>query len=184
MAIDPADHSDSRLPEDLQFISEQLWEDAEHLVRTYPANAPQNWRRAFATAVVQRTDSSRSPVRKKVSRHVKVRPAAFGGVVAAAVMGVIAAGWYSIQLHQSEASGSPAAAKGDRPHGQPERVITAEAELFPGMGSQWWGTNTISRPTVLLPAGAETLDYFSGPEQEAVLDALRKGRIRERNVEY
>jgi hypothetical protein len=169
----------------LQFIGEQLWEDAAHLVRTYPANAPKNWRRAFAAALVQRAEPPHSPGRTAIANHVKIRPAAFGGVVAATVAAVIAVGWYSAQLSRpTGTSGSAGTARRDHPDVPPGRIIAAETQLLPGLRSSWWGPDTLSRPTVVVPAGAETFDYFSPPEQEAILDVWTKNRIPEGNVKY
>lgn len=181
MAIDSADNSDARLPDDLRFLAEQLTEDSEHLVGTYPANAPQNWRKAFAAAVVQRAESPRTPPRKQPAAAAKPRSAVIGGFVAAAALALVALTWYAVDPSGSAATGGSSATVGRT---QPESVITGEMFSLPNFGAQLFRKTTDPKPRFVLPPGAEPLEYLSPPEQEAFIDLIQQNQIAEPSLEF
>lgn len=183
MGIDPAETSDLRLPDDLQFLGEQLWEDAGHLARTYPANAPKNWRRAFAAAVVQRADPSRAPGKASTLTAGGGRSALFGGVAAAALTAVVATAWHAADVHPPGGAVDKAATAGHaRPETQQGQPISAGAGFMPSLDESLWRI-PVSQPKVV-PLGAESLELLSAPEQEAFIDAMNEKRIREPSVPY
>lgn len=182
MAIDRTDTSDSRLPDDLRFLSEQLAEDADYLERTFPANAPRNWRRAFAVAVAQRSQPVHSKAPKSTVQDDRRSARLFRSVAAAAAAVVLLTGWYAMDARRPASSGeNPAAAEAARTTSR-ERIIPAG--VLPGLGP-FMRVDPPQRPRVSVPFGADDFNtLFTAPEQEAVIDVMNEYRIPEPSVRY
>jgi hypothetical protein len=186
MAIDPADTSDLRLPDELQFVAEQLAEDADHLERTFPANAPRNWRRAFAVAVAQKVQSPRRTRRAAAVDDPSRSKRVFSSVAAAAAI-LVLAGLYSMNSRSGPAGrGGPAGGN----HAGLDSVQTGRivpAGVMPGISGlgALLRTESPRRPAAVPPIGADYFNkMFSGPEQEAVIDFFQEHRIPEPSVRY
>jgi hypothetical protein len=180
MATDPIDTSDLRLPDELQFVAEQLVEDADFLERTFPANAPRNWRRAFAVAVAQKALPTRQAPRP-APKEDRTSGRAFGSVAAAAVV-VVLAGWYATTGRDTLPSGNPGASAHSRSNAPANRIIPAG--VFSGLDGLLQAEPP-QRPRFELPMGADYFNrMFSGPEQEAVLDVFREHQIPEPSLRY
>jgi hypothetical protein len=182
MALDLDDTSDLRLPDELQFIAEQLAEDAGHLERTFPANAPRNWRRAFAVSLAQKVQAPRRSARVAAADGDRRSASVFSSIAAAAVV-VVLAGWYVFSYQNGQAGrGSPSAARHSGPSGQPGRVVPAG--VMSGFGA-FLGTQPQHQPAIVPGMGAEYFNkMFTGPEQEAIIDIFHEHQIREPSLRY
>ena len=178
MAIDPAEKTDLPLPDDLQFLAEQLSEDADHLSRTFPASAPHSWKRAFGAALAQKVYPVRGASRNLLVDHRGSSLTWLGGSVAAAAVAMVALGWYSLDhpmprdTHEREAGVADV----------PDAYIPAG--VLPSFGSPPKLPST-RHSTIVGPVGAESFDrYLTGPEQEAMIDFMHENQIREPSVRY